>query len=431
MELIKWKLVIKKINDIERIIIYTLNQNNLIYLKEDNTEIYFYTLKSQKEVLLQIDDNIFSIDLLNNKHNYEINNIVKAILFYDKIDIIKYSSDKQNFIKDRYIYSRKYNTLIPEYRYGIFYLILRDVLNNTYFGSNYIASFLTYLMGYFLKSNFSSLLVNSFIKNYHINKNKYIIKGPSFNDFFIRELKEQLPIIKNNDIIYSPATSRSMVYNYKNFYKLKLYIKGKYFSLSKLIDEKQINHKYSVILCRLAINDYHHIHMPEDGTLVKIKEFNGTYISVAKEYINSNINVLNDNKRVLLKFKRNDGTYFYLVLVGSIVVASIKYQLELNKKYLTKQKIAYFELGGSCVVYVSDKNIYFDEDIIYYTNEEIETYMKAGEEIGNINNARKILYLKNYAIKKHVYGFINNLIEIIINFIIKINNKLLKNIEII
>jgi len=428
MEILKWKLLIKKLDNINRIIIYSLNQNNLIYLKENETEIHFYTLKNQKNVLMQIDNTFFTINLNNNKHNFEFANIVKAILFYKNIDSSLINFNKQNKIKDRYIYNRKYNTLIPEYSNGIIFILIRNILNNSYFGSNYISSLLTYFLGLILKTNLSSFMVDIFIKKYNINTQKYIIHGLTFNDFFIRELKQPLTILKNNDTIYSPVTSRSLFYNFKNFYKLNLFIKGKNFTISKLINEKKILPKYSVIINRLAIQDYHHIHMPEDGILINITEINGTNISVDKDFINSEINVLNENKRVIFKFKRNDGSIFYLILIGSLLVASIKYDLELNKKYYTHEKIAFFQFGGSCVVYISDRNIFIDDDLSYFTNEEIESYVKVGEEIGNINNQSKKNFIKNYNIKKHIIGFFNNIIEIIINLIVKINNKLIKNI---
>jgi phosphatidylserine decarboxylase len=433
MEVFKWKLKIKNIGDIKRIIIFSINQNNLINIVKEETHIFFYTLKSQKKVLMCIDDNNFNINLNESKKNYENNNIVKAILFYEKIGKYNYNNTKQNKINDRYIYSRNYNSLVPEYHNKYIFLLIRDILNNKYFGSDYAASFITYCVGYLLKSNISSFLIKPFIKHYNINTNKYIIKGPSFNDFFIRELKEPLSILKNNELIFSPASSRSILFNFKNYYKLKLYIKGKHFSVSKLLDEKKIQKKYSVAICRLAINDYHHIHMPEDGILIKMKFINGTHISVDKDYLTNEIDVLTDNKRLLLKFKREDGSIFYLIMVGSILIASIVCNLQIQKKYYTREKIAYFQYGGSCVVYFSDKNVFFDEDLIYYSNENIESYIKAGEEIGNINKQKKKLYIKNYNIQKHIIGFLNNLIDFIIKMLIKINKKYFKdfNLEIV
>jgi hypothetical protein len=173
--------------------------------------------------------------------------------------------------------------------------------------------------------------------------------------------------------------------------------------------------------------------MPEDGILIKIKEFNGNYISVDKDYLRSSINVLNTNKRVVLKFKRDDGSKFYLVMVGSILVSSIVHSLELQKKYYTREKIAYFQYGGSCVVYVSDRNIFYDNDLSYFSNEDIESYVKAGEEIGNVYKQKKISHIKYYKIKKHIIGYLNNLLDFFIKLLIKINKKYLKdfNLEII
>ena len=429
MEIIKWKLKIKNIGDIKRIIIFSINQNNLINIVKEETELYFYTLKNQKKVLIQVDENIFDIELSDKKKEYEHNNIVKAILLYDKVGKYNYYNTKQNKINDRYIYCRSYSSLVPEYINKFYFLIIRDILNSKYFGSDYISSFLTYLVGYLLNSNLSNFLIKPFIKHYSINTNNYIVKGPTFNDFFIRELKEPLSILKNTEIIFSPVSSRCMYFNFKNYYKLNLYIKGKHFSVSKLLDERRIEAKYSVMLCRLAINDYHHIHMPEDGILVKMKSFNGKYISVDKDYLRSDIDVLNDNKRIVLKFKRDDGSKFYLVMVGSILVASIVCNLELHKKYYTREKIGYFQYGGSCVVYFSDSNIYFDDDLIYFSNENIESYTKVGEEVGNVYKQRHIHFIKNYNIKQHIIGFLNNLIQFIIKLLVKINKKYLSDLK--
>lgn len=432
MELNKWILKINNIGNIKNIIIFSINQNNIINIVKEETELYFYTLLNQNVVLIQIDNKMFDLNLNQNTYNFEDNNTVKAVLFYEKIGYHTYINDKQNKLDDRYIYIRKYKSLVPEYKNSFLFILIRDILNNRYFGSDYFLYLLTYLMGIFLQSSNSGFLINGFIKNYQINTDKYSYNtnNSSFNDIFIRELKEPLIPIKNSEIIYAPATSRAIFFNFKNYYKLNLYIKGKNFNLPDLINEPKIRSKYSVIICRLALNDYHYIHMPEDGILIEISEYNGTYKSIDKDYIRSTINVLNDNKRVIFKFKRSNNTIFYLVAVGSTIVSSIIYELQVDKMYITKEKIAYFQFGGSCVVYVSDQNIYYDKDLTYFSNDNIESYVKVGEEIGNLYSQKNVKFIKNYHIKRHVIGFLNNLIEIIINFFVRFHQRYLKNLYI-
>jgi phosphatidylserine decarboxylase len=429
MKIIKWKLSVKNIDNIKKLLIITLNQNNLINIVKEETDIFFYTIINQKKILLQIDDHYFDL-ILNDtkKYDYLYNGITRAILFYEKVGVYKYNYQKQNKINDRYIYSRSYSSLVPEYLNKQPIILIRDILNNKQYGSDSLSSLITYLFAYYIKSNLSSILVKPFIENYNIDESKYTIKGPSFNDFFIRELKEPLKVIKNTEIIYAPTSSRTMVYNYKNFYKLKLHIKGNKFSLLKLINEKKIEKKYSVVVCRLAVYDYHHVHMPEDGILVKITEFNGTYRSVDLDYLRSDLNVLNENKRVVLKFKRSDNSRFYIILIGAILISSIVHRLEVNRTYYTKEKIGYFQYGGSCVVYVSDRNIYFDEDLTYFSSEGIESYIKVGTEIGNVYKQKKRIYNHSYSIKKHIHGYLNKLLNYIILLIIKIKNVYLKDI---
>jgi phosphatidylserine decarboxylase len=429
MKIIKWKLSVKNIDNIKKLLIITLNQNNLINIVKEETDIFFYTLINQKKILLQIDDNYFDL-ILNDtkKYNYLFRGITRAILFYEKVGVYNYNHQRQNKIDDRYIYSRSYSSLVPEYLNKPPIILIRDILNNKKYGSDSMSSLITYLFAFYIKSNLSTMLVKPFIENYNIDESKYIIKGPSFNDFFIRELREPLKVIKNTEIIYAPTSSRTMVFNYKNFYKLKLHIKGNKFSLLKLINEKKIEKKYSVVVCRLAIHDYHHVHMPEDGILVKITEFNGTYRSVDLDYLRSDLNVLNENKRVVLKFKRSDNSRFYIILIGSILISSIVHRLEVNKTYYTKEKIGYFQYGGSCVVYVSDRNVYFDQDLTYFSSEGIESYIKVGTEIGNVYKQKKHIYNHSYNIKKHIHGYFNKLLNYIILLIMKMKNLYLKDI---
>jgi len=429
MEIIKWKLKIKNISNIKKLQIISINQNSNINIVKEETDIFFYSLKNQDIVLMNIDDNYFDINLNDEIHNFKINNVVKAILLYKKYEIIMYENEKQNLLYERYIYSRKYNSLVPEYFSPNIFIIIRDVLNNRYFGNHYLLKYITILFAIFVKSNFSSFMIKPFIKEYNIKDHKYIVKGSSFNDYFIRELKDKLVVIKNLEIIYSPVSARCMFYNYKNLYKLKLHIKGKNFDLYDLIDEK-IRKKYSVVICRLAVNDYHHAHMPEDGILVKVKEFYGNYYSVDKDFLRTEMDILTENKRTIFKFKRDDGSYFYLIMIGSLLISSIVHNMQLHKKYYTKEKIAYFQYGGSCVVYVSDKNIYFDEDLYYFNNENIESYIKVGDEIGNLKDRKKRDYIKHYHIKKNADTFYEKIINYIINLMIKINKKYLKDFKI-
>jgi len=377
---------------------------------------------------MNIDDNYFDVPLSDKTYNFKINNVVKAILLYKKDGYISYENEKQNLLYERYIYSRRYNSLVPEITNTQPFLLIRDVLNNRYIANNYFLKYITILFAFLMKSNLSSFMIKYFIKHYNIREHDFIVKGSSFNDFFIRELKKKLVVIKNTNKIYSPATARCMFYNYKNLYKLKLHIKGKNFNLYDLIDNSnEQTKKYSVVIARLAIDDYHHVHMPEDGVLIKIKEFNGNYLSVDKDYLRSDRDILTENKRVLLKFKRDDGSNFYLIMIGSILVSSIVYDLHLHKKYYTRENVCYFEYGGSCVVYVSDKNIYFDEDLYYFNNENIESLVNAGEEIGNINVRNKKNYVKHYYIKKNADTFYEQIINYFVNLMIKINQKYLKD----
>ena len=186
MKIIKWKLSVKNIDNIQKLLIITLNQNNLINIVKEETEIFFYTLINQKKILLQIDDNYFDL-ILNDlkKYEYSYSGKTRAILFYDKVGVYKYNRQKQNKIDDRFIYSRGYNSLVPEYLNKTSIIFIRDILNNKEYGNDSLSSLITYIFAFYIKSNLSSMLVKPFIENYNINESKYKKREPTYRKLYI------------------------------------------------------------------------------------------------------------------------------------------------------------------------------------------------------------------------------------------------------
>jgi hypothetical protein len=104
MEIIKWKLKIKNISNIKNLQIITINQNSNINIVKEETDIYFYSLKDQEVVLMNIDNIYFDLPLNNNTYNLKVNNIVKAILIYKKetIDHKEYKVNKAIILAKMY-----------------------------------------------------------------------------------------------------------------------------------------------------------------------------------------------------------------------------------------------------------------------------------------------------------------------------------------
>jgi phosphatidylserine decarboxylase len=265
-------------------------------------------------------------------------------------------------------------------------------------------------MAYFLNSSFSTFLITDFIDKYNINVNKYInfngTKYDSFNDFFTRKLVNLPEINLNSNDFRSPCTSRITSYSNIDANKFITKIKGLDFSINKLLDTTENFNINTILICRLAIQDYHHFHMPLTGKLTNIKKVGSDYLITEK----SQLSVLTENYREVYEFINNDFK-FWIVPIGSLLVGSIKNTLEIDKTYYSGERIGNFELGGSTVVILSEKTINIDDDILYYSDLNIETYVKVGDIIGSMVTKNIVEFpTKYYIINKKPESYSSNII---------------------
>ena len=78
MKIIKWKLKIKNIDDIKKILIFSINRNSLINIVKEETNLFFYTIFDQEKILLQIDDIYVDLNLLLTDNKFEFKVLLRT-----------------------------------------------------------------------------------------------------------------------------------------------------------------------------------------------------------------------------------------------------------------------------------------------------------------------------------------------------------------
>jgi hypothetical protein len=201
-------------------------------------------------------------------------------------------------------------------------------------------------------------------------------------------------------------------------------IKGSQFDHKKIIKSDPYFVPNFMIVFRLAPQDYHHFYMPSTGKLLNYYYMGDDYQSVGYDFMYSTrFNPLNDNFRLVLEFehmnsKSDSKSYsskpdkFYLVIIGATTVGSIIIQpdLKIGQIYMSKQHLGYFDLGGSCVVFLTNKNIILRPDLISNSANNIETYFSVFDQITNLNNSNNLHNLhnsNNYQIPSIGYKYLN------------------------
>jgi phosphatidylserine decarboxylase len=230
--------------------------------------------------------------------------------------------------------------------------------------------------------------IQKFVDDLNIDINeaeKKINDFTSFNDFFYRKLKpEARPI---NEGFVSPGDGKLLAFenvaDVHNFF-----IKGRKFTLEEFLANKELAQTYknaSLLILRLAPNDYHRYHFPYQGTPSEIVKIKGDYLSVSPYALAGNFTkVFCENKREYCILETNDKGNIILAPVGATMVGSIIKTYTANQPLNKGDEMGYFAFGGSTIVVLIDKDkIKIDEDILNNTKNRIETFVKMGEKIGN------------------------------------------------
>lgn len=149
----------------------------------------------------------------------------------------------------------------------------------------------------------------------------------------------------------------------------------------------------SMVIARLAPQDYHRWHAPVAGEVVSITDIPGAYYTVNPQAINEpgTLDVFCENKRSVMLMKRGaTGSPVAVIAVGAMLVGSIKYNPGISEGAQVRrgQCLGAFYYGGSTVIVVYPPGeVVLDEDLVHNScfqnaKESCETLMKVGWRTG-------------------------------------------------
>lgn len=252
--------------------------------------------------------------------------------------------------------------------------------------------FLTEIYGKKMNSHSSKSKINEFITTYNVDMSESKLSLDdfnSFNDFFIRELKEEARKIDlDENSLVSPADGKILIF--ENLKEIdKFFIKGNEFSLKEFFNSEELEKKYlggTMVIIRLAPVDYHRFHFPADGVIGESKLINGYYYSVSPYAIKQNFKIYTENKREYSILKTEKFGDILLSEIGATMVGGIKQSYTPNSFVKKGEEKGYFYFGGSsCIMFFEKGKVKFDEDILKNTLLGKETKLFMGERIGSCN----------------------------------------------
>ncbi|MCF2876583.1 MULTISPECIES: phosphatidylserine decarboxylase [unclassified Tenacibaculum] len=233
----------------------------------------------------------------------------------------------------------------------------------------------------------STKKIESFVAQLGIDINeaeKSISEFTSFNDFFYRKLKPNARPINSGFV--SPGDGKMLAFeNISDIHNF--FIKGRKFTLKEFLGNEELAEKHkdsSLIILRLAPNDYHRYHFPFDGVPSEMTKIKGDYFSVSPYALASNFTkVFCENKREYCILSTEEKGDIVIAPVGATMVGSIIETYTANTPIKKGDEMGYFAFGGSTIVLLVNKEkLAIDQDIIENTKNRIETFVKMGETIG-------------------------------------------------
>lgn len=244
------------------------------------------------------------------------------------------------------------------------------------------------LTGKLAKSPVSRRFIPHFAKTYNINiaeAEKTVDRYESINDFFTRRLKVGSRIVDpGENSVVSPVDALVTGIGDMNQGEI-LNVKGQLYTIREMLDDEEELARYEngkYIVLYLSPKDYHRIHAPISGELVKSRHIPGKVYPVNDFGLKHMKRVLSRNER-LISYIRNNQTQIAVVKVGALNVASIQMSDHVKSNRLEKgQELAYFEFGSTVV-------LLFENETIDFVNELGEgDHVRMGQAIANLNLGR-------------------------------------------
>jgi len=241
------------------------------------------------------------------------------------------------------------------------------------------------LTGRLAKSGISKIMIPHFAKTYNIRveeAEKELHQYPTLNHFFTRKLKAGARVIdQNSDSLISPVDALIT-----GMGEIKegtiLNVKGQTYTISEMLDEPEREKVYQnghYIVLYLSPTDYHRIHIPISGEIIKHVHKEGKYYPVNDFGLKHMKRVLSRNER-LITYIQNDQTEVAVVKVGALNVASIQLSPDVkNIKHVKKgDELAYFEFGSTVVLLIKEGTFMFEKGLTEGDR------VKMGERLGKI-----------------------------------------------
>ena len=243
------------------------------------------------------------------------------------------------------------------------------------------------LGGAVLSTRLSALAIPSFIRNNQIDMSQFEdVKYRNYNEFFMRKIKPEARVVDmDENHLISPCDCKLTVLPVEK--DGRFMIKQTSYTLQSLLkDEKEAEHFLGGTLCifRLTVDDYHRYCYVDDAEVVRNAQIPGILHTV-NPIANDVYPIYKENTREYCVLFNKKLKRHLMMEVGALMVGKIVNH-PTDSQVRRAQEKGHFMFGGSTVIMVFEKGaVNIDKDILENSENDIETVVRYGMKIGEIN----------------------------------------------
>lgn len=243
------------------------------------------------------------------------------------------------------------------------------------------------LGGAVLSTRLSALAIPSFIRNNQIDMSQFEdVKYRNYNEFFMRKIKPEARVVDmDENHLISPCDCKLTVLPVEK--DGRFMIKQTSYTLQSLLkDEKEAEHFLGGTLCifRLTVDDYHRYCYVDDAEVVRNAQIPGILHTV-NPIANDVYPIYKENTREYCVLFNKKLKRHLMMEVGALMVGKIVNH-PTDSQVIRAQEKGHFMFGGSTVIMVFEKGaVNIDKDILENSKNDIETVVRYGMKIGEIN----------------------------------------------
>lgn len=257
----------------------------------------------------------------------------------------------------------------------------------------FTSAFVSHAYGLFKRTPWSRREIPAFIETFGLDVSEFadpVASFGHFNAFFERRLRpEARPFAAEPGRLPAPADGKVLVVPAMGA-AMTLPIKGAEVSLAGLLASEEAARPFvggAAAVIRLAPQDYHRFHFPDDGTAATARTVPGRYHSVNPMAIAAVPGLFCANKRAVTLLDSDHFGRVAMIEVGAMTVGTIV-QTFAPGRVARGQEKGTFRFGGSTVVLLFEPGrVQFDADLLAASARGLEVHVKAGEAIGSASPA--------------------------------------------